>query len=180
MIAFLNFLTISRILAALVLFILLFIQNESYLILILFFYAGISDFFDGYLARKYNATSLLGEVMDPVADKIMIVFVLIGISIYLSSAFVGFLTAIIISREIWVASLRDINARSGNTSATKVLFIAKAKTTIQIVNVMIYLIAIVFNINLLVLIADIFLIFTSIITLYSGLIYSINTFKFNE
>jgi len=38
---------------------------------LLFFLAGITDYFDGYLARKYNAVSQLGEILDPIADKIL-------------------------------------------------------------------------------------------------------------
>jgi phosphatidylglycerophosphate synthase len=56
------------------------ISPDGYLLaLILFFLAGITDYFDGYLARKYNAVSQLGEILDPIADKILILFVLFGL-----------------------------------------------------------------------------------------------------
>ena len=151
---------------------------DRYLLaLILFFVAGITDYFDGYLARKYNAVSKLGEILDPIADKILILFVLFGLAINLSSYLVGFIGAIIITREIWVGALRDLNARNGKSDATKVTFIAKIKTSIQIFTISIYLFGLTLNNMLILIIGDIFLFISLFITLYTGFIYSINTFK---
>jgi CDP-diacylglycerol--glycerol-3-phosphate 3-phosphatidyltransferase len=151
---------------------------DGYLLaLILFFIAGITDYFDGFLARKYNAVSKLGEILDPIADKILILFVLFGLSINLSSYLVGFIGAIIITREIWVGALRDLNARNGKSDATKVTFIAKIKTSIQIFTISIYLFGLTLNNMLILVIGDIFLFISLFITLYTGFIYSINTFK---
>ena len=151
---------------------------DGYLLaLILFFIAGITDYFDGFLARKYNAVSKFGEILDPIADKILILFVLFGLSINLSSYLVGFIGAIIITREIWVGALRDLNARNGKSDATKVTFIAKIKTSIQIFTISIYLFGLTLNNMLILVIGDIFLFISLFITLYTGFIYSINTFK---
>jgi CDP-diacylglycerol--glycerol-3-phosphate 3-phosphatidyltransferase len=152
---------------------------EGYLLaLLLFFLAGITDYFDGYLARKYNRVSKLGEILDPIADKILILFVLFGLAINLSSYLIGFIGAIIIAREIWVGALRDLNARNGKSDATKVTLIAKIKTTIQIFTISIYLLGLTLNNMLMIVIGDIFLFISLFITLYTGFIYSINTFKF--
>ena len=125
-----NTLTLSRILLAAIIFVLL-MSPEGYLLaLVLFFLAGVTDYLDGYLARKYNAVSQLGETLDPIADKILILFVLFGLAINLSSYLIGFIGAIIITREIWVGALRDLNARHGNSNATKVTFLAKIKRKI--------------------------------------------------
>ena len=151
---------------------------DGYLLaLILFFVAGITDYLDGYLARKYKAVSKLGEILDPIADKILILFVLFGLAINLSSYLIGFVGAIIITREIWVGALRDLNARNGKIDATKVTFLAKIKTTIQLFTIFIYLFALALNNMLVIIIADIFLFISLFITLYTGLIYTINTFK---
>ena len=91
----------------------------------MFFLAGVSDFFDGYFARKYNATSEIGEILDPIADKILVAFILVTLSVSLSSFLLAFLSALIISREIWVSALRDYSARRNISNATKVTYLAK-------------------------------------------------------
>ena len=172
-----NILTLSRILLAALIFILLMSPDTYFWALLLFFIAGITDYFDGYLARKYDAVSQLGEILDPIADKILILFVLFGLAINLSSYLIGFIGAIIITREIWVGALRDLNARSGKSNATKVTFIAKIKTSIQIFTITLYLFGLTINNMLIIVIGDIFLFISLFITLYTGFVYSINTFK---
>jgi CDP-diacylglycerol--glycerol-3-phosphate 3-phosphatidyltransferase len=154
---------------------------EGYLLaLVLFFLAGVTDYFDGYLARKYNAVSQLGEILDPIADKILILFVLFGLAINLSSYLIGFVGAAIITREIWVGALRDFNARNGKSDATKVTFLAKIKTTVQLFTLFIYLFGLSISNMLTIIIADIFLFISLFITLYTGLIYTINSLKYDE
>lgn len=150
------------------------------LALVLFFFAGITDYFDGFLARKYNAVSQLGEILDPIADKILILFVLFGLAINLSSYLIGFIGAIIITREIWVGALRDLNARNGRSNATKVTFLAKIKTTVQMFTLFMYLFALTLNNMVIIIVADIFLFISLLITLYTALIYTINTFTEDE
>jgi CDP-diacylglycerol--glycerol-3-phosphate 3-phosphatidyltransferase len=177
---FINILTLSRIFLAAVIFLLLISPDGYLLALILFFLAGITDYFDGYLARKYNAVSQLGEILDPIADKILILFVLFGLAINLSSYLIGFMGAIIITREIWVGALRDLNARNGNSDVTKVTFLAKIKTSVQLTTLSIYLFGLAINNMLLIIIADILLFISLFITLYTGFIYTLNTFRNNE
>jgi len=172
-----NILTISRIFLATIIFLLLTSPDSYFLALILFCFAGITDFFDGYLARKYNAVSQIGEILDPIADKILIIFVFFGLAVNLSSYLIGFLGAIIITREIWVGALRDFNARHGNSYATKVTFLAKIKTSVQLFTIFIYLFGLTINNMLILIVADIFLLISLLVTLYTGLIYSLNTFK---
>ena len=144
---------------------------------VLFFIASITDYFDGYLARKYNLVSQLGEILDPIADKILIVFLLFAISVNLTSYYIGFLSAVIITREIWVGALRDFNARQQNTNATRVTFLAKIKTTIQLFTISTYLLGLAMNNMIIVLIADIMLFISFIVTVYTGWVYTLNTFK---
>ena len=177
---FINILTLSRIFLAVLIFILLMSPDGYFLSLALFFLAGITDYFDGYFARKYNATSQLGEILDPIADKILILFVLFGLAINLSSYLIGFIGAIVITREIWVGALRDLNARNGNSDATKVTFLAKIKTSVQLSTLSIYLFGLAINNMLIIVIADIFLFISLFITLHTGFIYTLNTFKKNE
>jgi CDP-diacylglycerol--glycerol-3-phosphate 3-phosphatidyltransferase len=174
---FINLLTLSRILLALIIFILLMSPDKYLLALILFFVAGITDYFDGYLARKHNKISELGEILDPISDKVLILFVLFGLAVNLSSYLIGFIGAIIITREIWVGALRDLNARNKKSYATKVTFLAKIKTTIQLFTILIYLLGLTINNMLVIVIGDIFLIISLLVTLYTGYIYTLNTFR---
>ena len=177
MLTFINILTISRIILAALIFILLMSPDGYLLALILFFFAGITDYFDGYLARKYNAVSQLGEILDPIADKILVLFLFFGLGITLSSYLIGFVGSIIITREMWVGALRDMNARNGLISATKVSFIAKIKTTIQMLTITIYLFGLAFSYNFLLIFGDIFLFISLFVTLYTGFLYTYNSFK---
>ena len=174
---FINLLTFSRILLGAFIFILLMSPDNYLLAFILFFIAGITDYFDGYLARKYNSVSELGEILDPIADKILIVFVLFGLGINLSSYLIGFVSSLIITREIWVGALRDFNARNNKSDATKVTFLAKIKTTIQLFTISIYLLGLVLNNMLMIITGDILLFMSLFITVYTGYLYTINSFK---
>ena len=174
---FINLITISRIILGAVIFVLLTRTEMYWYAFILFFLASITDYFDGYLARKYNLVSQLGEILDPIADKILIVFLLFAIAVNLSSYYIGFLSAVIIAREIWVGALRDFNAREQNSNATRVTFLAKIKTTIQLFTISTYLLGIAMNNMVIVLIADIIFFLSFIITIYTGWVYTLNTFK---
>lgn len=180
MTTFINIITFSRILLAALIFVLLMSPDGYFIALILFFLAGITDYFDGYLARKHNLVSELGEILDPIADKILILFVLFGLAVNLSSYLIGFAGAIIISREIWVGALRDLNARNGRIDATKVTFLAKIKTTIQLFTISTYLLGLALNNMLIIVIADILLFISLFITIYTGMIYTLNSIRKNE
>ena len=175
-----NILTLSRILLAAIIFVLLMSPDGYLMALVLFFLAGVTDYFDGYLARKYNAVSQLGEILDPIADKILILFVLFGLAINLSSYLIGFIGAIVITREIWVGALRDLNARNGKSDAASVTFWAKIKTSVQMLTLSVYLFGLAINTMLIIIIAEILLFISLFITLYTGLIYTLNTFKNND
>ena len=73
-ISLINLLTFTRIVFAVVIFGFLAIKNYYLISLVLFFIAGVTDYLDGFLARKYKATSQIGEILDPLADKILIIF----------------------------------------------------------------------------------------------------------
>ena len=159
------------------LFVFIFRESNYSLALFLFFIASFSDFLDGYLARKTNSVSVLGEILDPIADKLLIVFVLIGLSINLDSFLIGFISAAIISREIWVAALRDINSRNNQSEKTKVTFLAKTKTAIQMLSILMYLFGLTINNMIVLFFADIILIIALLVTIQTGFQYTISTFR---
>ena len=171
-----NFLTVSRIILAVIIFFSL-VSSNYLLCLFLFFLAGASDYFDGYIARKYKAQSVVGEILDPMADKILIVFLFFGLAVHFSSFFIGFLSSGIIARELWVAALRDFNSRQENHEATKVIFLAKIKTSIQLFTISLYLLGLTINSMLMIVISDIFLVMSFLITIYTGYLYTKNSFK---
>ena len=174
---FINLITLSRIILGAIIFIFIAITEMYWHAFILFFLASITDYFDGYLARKYNLVSQLGEILDPIADKILIVFLLFAIAVNLSSYYISFLSAAIITREIWVGALRDFNARRQNLNATRVTFLAKIKTTIQLFTISTYLLGLAMNNMLIIIVADIMLFISFIITFYTGYQYTLGTFK---
>ena len=173
---FINLITLSRILLGAIIFVLLTRTEMYWIALLLFFIASITDYFDGYLARRYNSVSQIGEILDPIADKVLIVFLLFAISVNLTSYYIGFLSATIIAREIWVGALRDFNARQHRSDATKVTFLAKIKTTIQLTTISTYLIGLALNNMLVLLIGDILLFISFLVTIYTGMQYTNNTF----
>ena len=173
----LNTLTLSRILCGILIYLFLYLEGNYSIALFLFFVASFSDFLDGYLARKTDSVSVLGEILDPIADKLLIVFVLIGLSINLDSFLIGFISAMIISREIWVAALRDLNARNNQSDKTKVTFLAKTKTAIQMLAILMYLFGLTINNMIILFFADIILIIALLITMQTGLQYTISSFK---
>ena len=173
----LNAITLSRILCAILIYFFLFLESQYLVALLLFCIASFSDFLDGYVARKTNNESVLGEILDPIADKLLVVFVLIGLSINLDSFLIGFISAVIISREVWVAALRDINARNNQSDKTKVTFLAKTKTVIQMSAILMYLFGLTLNNMMVLFFADIVLIIALLVTIQTGFQYTISTFK---
>ena len=142
---FIQFLTYFRILIAPIIFILITLFDFYSWALLLFFIASISDYWDGFLARKYKLESMLGAVLDPIADKILVTFIILALSIELSSVFIGLVGGIMLAREFWVGALRDLNARQNNSDATKVTLLAKIKTSIQFITFSSYLLGLVLN-----------------------------------
>lgn len=174
---FIQFLTYFRILIAPVIFLLISLYNFYGWALFLFFLASFSDYFDGFLARKYRLESTIGAVLDPIADKILITFLILGLSIELSSLFIGMVGGLIIAREFWVAALRDLNARHGASDAMKVTFLAKIKTTIQFLTFSLYLFGLLAHNSLILFISDFFLLLALTITIQTGITYTIVSFQ---
>ena len=174
---FIQALTFFRIFVAPIIFIFITLYDFYGWALFLFILASISDYWDGFLARKYKLESIIGAVLDPIADKILITFLILGLSLELSSIFIGMVGGLMLVREFWVGALRDLNARQNNSDATKVTLLAKTKTFIQFLTFSSYLFGLAFN-NTLILFTSNFLLFLAlIITLQTGLSYTMSTFK---
>jgi len=174
---FIQFLTYFRILIAPVIFILITLYDSYGWALFLFFLASISDYLDGFLARKYNLESIIGAVLDPIADKILTTFLILALSLELSSIFVSMIGGIILAREYWVGALRDLNSKNGNYSATNVTYLAKIKTSLQFLTFASFLSGLYLENSLIIFLSHFLLFLALIVTIQTGLSYTIATFK---
>jgi len=174
---FIQFLTYFRILIAPIIFLLITLFDSYAWALLLFLLASLSDYWDGFLARKYDLESVFGAILDPIADKILIIFLILALTLELSSIFIGMIGGIMLVREFWVGALRDFNARQGNSDATQVTFMAKVKTSVQFITFSFYLLGLALNNSLILFLSNFFLFMAFITTLQTGLSYTIATFK---
>jgi len=95
-----------------------------------FVVAAVTDFFDGWLARRWGATSLTGAILDPIADKILVCGAILGLlAVHTPGVLVS--GGLILFREFAVSALREVLAPRG--IKLPVTFLAKAKTTLQLV-----------------------------------------------
>ena len=100
----------------------------------LFALASITDWLDGWLARRLNQTSAFGAFLDPVADKLMVAAALL-VLVDLGRAGIA-ASLIIIGREIAISALREWMAREGNSGSVAVSFVGKLKTTAQMLAIL--------------------------------------------
>src|SRR5699024_2811539 len=99
--------------------------------MVAFVIAAVTDWFDGWLARRWNQTSQFGAFLDPVADKLMVCAALL---VLLDLGRVNaFIALIIIGREITISALREWMARMGASSGVAVHWLGKFKTAAQMV-----------------------------------------------
>ena len=107
------------------------LPNQNLVATVIFTLAAVTDWFDGWLARKLNQTSAFGAFLDPVADKLMVAAALI---ILLQLGRIdAIVTLIIIGREIAISALREWMALLGESKSIAVSFVGKFKTTSQMV-----------------------------------------------
>ena len=105
----------------------------------IFALAAITDWLDGFLARRLNQTSRFGAFLDPVADKLMVAAVLVLIVQADPRAVVAVPAIVIIGREIAVSALREFMALIGERTRVKVAMVGKVKTTAQMLALLLLL-----------------------------------------
>ena len=169
--------TLSRLLLAPVIFIGLVVFNNFILTLILFFIASVSDYLDGWLARRYDLTSDFGAILDPIADKILLLFSLFAITLYLQDPYVGLISLLILAREFWVSALRDFAARNQISDLMSVTYLAKVKTSLQFMTLFLYFVSFSLNFNLGILVANVTLFLCMLITIKTGINYTKKVLK---
>ena len=97
----------------------------------IFVVASLSDWVDGYLARSMQQESSFGAFLDPVADKLMVVVIIVLLVEAHPSIYIALPSVVIIAREISISALREWMAHLGSSTTVKVSFIGKAKTVAQ-------------------------------------------------
>lgn len=107
------------------------VHHQNFVACVLFCVAAITDWFDGWLARRMGLTSAFGAFLDPVADKLMVCAALV-LLVWLDRCNV-ILAFIIIGRELTISALREWMAQLGKSRSVAVSFIGKLKTAAQMV-----------------------------------------------
>ena len=130
-----NLLTVMRLVAApgiVIMFLYFSRPLADWIALVLFLVAAISDWFDGYLARRWNQESKFGEMLDPIADKAMVIIALLIITGFSRmNSWVLLPSAMIMFREVFVSGLREFLGKSA--SLLTVTKLAKWKTALQMI-----------------------------------------------
>jgi CDP-diacylglycerol---glycerol-3-phosphate 3-phosphatidyltransferase len=105
----------------------------------LFGLASITDWLDGYLARRWNQSTPFGAFLDPVADKLMVVVALALLIERYDTLLLTLPALVIIGREIVISALREWMAEMGKRGMVAVSWVGKLKTTMQMVSLLILL-----------------------------------------
>ena len=176
-----NVLTISRIVLLAPLLIMIYLPNDqlNLISVILFILIALTDFFDGFFARRQNITSEFGKMLDPIADKLLVVGVLIVLMIKGTIEDLSILPALlIIFREIFISGLREFAANRNSQVSIDVSQVGKLKTAIQMLSLLLILSSLVLN-NLIILlnIGIIFLWISMLLALISGYKYYKSVFN---
>lgn len=107
------------------------LPNQNLVATVIFTLAAVTDWLDGWLARKLNQTSAFGAFLDPVADKLMVAAALVVLlQLQRVDAIV---VLIIIGREVAISALREWMAQMGESKSIAVSFLGKLKTTLQMI-----------------------------------------------
>ncbi|MDX1549830.1 MAG: CDP-diacylglycerol--glycerol-3-phosphate 3-phosphatidyltransferase, partial [Lysobacter spongiicola] len=99
----------------------------------IFAFASLTDWLDGWIARRYNQFSAFGAFLDPVADKLMVAVALVITVQQHHTVWMALWAAVIIGREIAVSALREWMAEVGQRAKVKVATLGKVKTVVQMV-----------------------------------------------
>ena len=135
---------------------------------VIFSVAAITDWADGYVARKYNQSTPFGAFLDPVADKLMVaIALLLLVTLHHDSVWFVVAAAVIVGREIIISALREWMAEVGHRASVAVSYIGKIKTTLQMTAIIVLLA----NIPLLLPVGYIALASAAALTLWSMVLY---------
>ena len=106
---------------------------------VIFTVASVTDWLDGYLARKLQQMSLFGAFLDPVADKLLVACSLLMLVGEKNLHFITLTAIIIVGREIIISALREWMAELGKSASVAVNYVGKLKTALQMVAIVLLL-----------------------------------------
>ena len=129
-----NAISLSRIFLVIPIIYLIASGNE-YLALLIFLLGCLTDFMDGFLARKYNQESILGENLDLLADKLFICILLVFLPFHFDNFLLLFFSILLIARELVIGSVRQYFLSINLVKKSKVNFLGKSKTFFQMISV---------------------------------------------
>jgi len=113
----------------------------NFLALICFLLAALTDYLDGYVARKTNTESSLGALLDLLADKLLVCLTLVWLVTLNNSLIFVIPVLIIILRELSISSIRQHIVEVGGANNLEVSYVGKSKTTIQLIAISLVIIA---------------------------------------
>ena len=174
---FIMLLTYLRIIFGPLIFILSVFFEMYLLSLIIFIICSVSDFFDGYLARKFNKESSLGKLLDPIADKILLCSAILSIILITNDYFIGLMGMLILIREFWVSGLREYTATHNIQGTSDVTYLAKIKTTLQFIAIGSYLFSFSYSLSLGTFISSFILFLSLLVSFKTGMTYTTNVLK---
>ena len=136
-----------------------------------FIAAALTDWLDGWVARRYRLTSAFGAFLDPVADKLMVAVTLFLIVQDNPTVPLAVISAIIVGREITISALREWMAEIGERTRVKVAGIGKIKTMAQLVALVVLLYQKDLNGFGLFHVGEVLLAVAAVLTIWSGCVY---------
>ncbi len=136
-----------------------------------FIAAALTDWLDGWVARRYRLTSAFGAFLDPVADKLMVAVTLFLIVQDNPTVPLAVISAIIVGREITISALREWMAEIGERTRVKVAGIGKIKTIAQLVALVVLLYQKDLNGFGLFHVGEVLLAVAAVLTIWSGCVY---------
>ena len=113
----------------------------NYLAFSLFVIAGLTDYLDGYIARRTNSETHLGALLDLIADKLLVSLVMVWLVYINLNLSVAIAALIIVSRELVISTLRQYIIEKEIKRELSISFIGKSKTTIQIIAISMLILA---------------------------------------
>jgi CDP-diacylglycerol--glycerol-3-phosphate 3-phosphatidyltransferase len=180
-----NLITVSRFVLSIILFVLIDMNGWWRAAAVVFIVAALTDYLDGYLARKYGQVTVLGRILDPFVDKIIICGAFIFLQKWENSGVTAWMTFIIIARELLITSLRAFLEQRGKDFSAK--WSGKIKMIVQCAAVPLCLLSLSepfvaslpdwFGVDRFRLLRDMTVWATIAITVYSGVEYTWRAFR---